>query len=197
MLEARCVCAVWYWQHRGSAFNTLWAAVLIMWILMQTEERHRAWEHFSSLILLTKTLLVPSPLATPLPFPSPSLSYYLHPLIPPVPSTQLHPPSPLQRMRGIPSILSPHQVAVASLPPPDTRDLPHLLYPTLPRQSEAALICIRVQPVSSNVCNECWSWDTYSTEARGSIRSRRSRGARVSRDARLTISAAGTRVSLE
>lgn len=44
---------------------------------------------------------------------------------------------------------------------------------------------------------DLWQLDTHSTESRGSIRSWRSRGARVSRGAGLTISSTGTRASLE
>lgn len=59
-------------------------------------------------LILTKSLVVPPPhththTKNSFPYPSPSLSYYLQP---PLPSTHLHPPFQLQRMRGIRSILS-------------------------------------------------------------------------------------------
>lgn len=98
-----------------------------------------ACEQFSSLSSSQRVSLSPPPSpqkkSPSLPLPK---SIILPPaLAPPLPSTHLHPPFLLQRMRGIRSILSLHLLAVVFLPPPSASNVPHLLCSIPPSQSEA------------------------------------------------------------
>lgn len=127
------------------------------------------WTVFISLAF-TKSPLVPHPPKKLLPFPSPSLSYYLLPFH--LPSVHLLLPFLLQRMRGIRSILPLCIYSLLSfclLPMPAISHIfcapeffPCSIFSLLipPSQSEAILNshswpCISVQPVSSYVCSEC------------------------------------------
>lgn len=171
ILEAKCAVtglqslgdAVSFWKEKGSAFNRLWAAELIMWILMQTEERQRACEQFSSLSPSQRVSLFPLPKKSS--FPSPPQVY--HATSCPSTSPPLNPPppsfSPAKNERHSIYSLSLHLLAVVFLPPPNASNFPHLLcswilsllhftilsaYST---QSEwtHSWPCISVQPVSS------------------------------------------------
>lgn len=176
ILEAECavtdlpslVDAVSFWQERGSAFNRLSAAELIMWILMQTEERQGACEQFSSLSPSQRVSLFPPKKAPSLPLPK---SIMLPPALPPpLPSIHLLPPFLLQRMRGIRSILSLCIYSLLSLCLRPTPAISHifcvlgffpcsilpfsLLIP--PSQSEPILGLASVFNLSApNVCIEC------------------------------------------
>lgn len=150
----------------------------------------------------TKTLLTPL-LKKLLAFPSLGLSQHITPPPPISPLSFL-----LQRMRGIwPFSLSIH--AVVSLPPPISCGFTHLLSfldyfllfftPFFPPNSTQSLALLYCQPW---ICVELLfvgakTWDTYSTKSRGSIRSWRPGGSRVSRGARFTISATRTKAPLK
>lgn len=159
-----------------------------MRILTDSGETEDIWVVFIA-SSFTKTLLVCSQKSS---FPSPNLSLYLLSFHLPSPPSTASRPSLLQRMRGIRSILplSVHSLLSSDLLPP----LP------LPASFEPWPY-ISVWPICSFVWSEYQSInhapsDTYSTKSRGSIWSWRSRGAGVSRGTRFTVSATGTRASL-
>lgn len=110
---------------------------------MQTEERWGGGGHVNSFHLShphKESPCPPPPKKRKISFPSPPHVYHTTSspcTSPPLPSTHLHPPFLLQRMRGIRCILSLHLLAVVFLPPPNASNVPHLLCSVPPSQSEA------------------------------------------------------------
>lgn len=161
--------------------------------------------HVNSFIslILTKSLVVPPTTKKLLPLPLPKS------IIPPPATPPFYPPPPsfstLKNERHSIYSVSPSLLLFASIrgcvpAPPQHQQLPtsFVLHSTqskpfsvLHQGSTSQLLCL--QWMLTPYC--CWG--TYSTKAGGSIRSWRSRGARVTGGARLTISSAGTRASLE
>lgn len=191
-----------FWQERGSAFNGHSAAELIMRVLMQTEGRQGACEqlylshphkesrcppHHKKTPSLTPPQVYHTTSSHPSPLPTSTLLFYCKEweafdlFCPPLsPSLCIYswlcfcPPQ--------------HQQLPTSFVLHSTQSKP---FSVLHQGSTSQLLCL--QWMLTPYC--CWG--TYSTKAGGSIRSWRSRGARVTGGARLTISPAGTRASLE